>query len=330
MPRKPSSTKTPKITYQPGHRPAANDPPGHPELPRQGRHPALRHLGRWQAVDAVGLREPSLSAARERLRRVQEAGDALLAAVDAYQAATRSLDDLYRGADRRLEVSTAGEWLDLGSDLGTCVERAAEAVQTHVADLLLAASEAATEPAAVAALDAALAEVRALSVDRVLGVEVETSEARRLGKAVVDDLGGQSLSDALELVERGVQADSTIHHAALVEVEHSLLDDVHGVVMTSLHARAAAALGWSVADAQSLSLQSLRDLVRPIAPDLAADISEAVSTGRHIRRVDKAVVVEAARAQAQQARQGVTPPRDGTHVVDAATAATEATEGDAS
>jgi hypothetical protein len=52
----------------------------------------------------------------------------------------------------------------------------------------------------------------------------------------------------------------------------------------TLHERIAQALGWTVEQAQSFSLPALRDLVRPISPKLAAEISETISSGRHIRR----------------------------------------------
>jgi hypothetical protein len=57
----------------------------------------------------------------------------------------------------------------------------------------------------------------------------------------------------------------------------------------TLHERIAAALGWSVEDAQSFSLSALREVVRPVSADLAAEISEVVERGEHIlvRQVPK-------------------------------------------
>ncbi len=52
----------------------------------------------------------------------------------------------------------------------------------------------------------------------------------------------------------------------------------------SLHERAAEALGWSMKDVQSVSLQSLRDLVRPVDRRLADDITLVVASGGHITR----------------------------------------------
>jgi len=49
-----------------------------------------------------------------------------------------------------------------------------------------------------------------------------------------------------------------------------------------LHARIAAALGWPMRDVQSVSLQSLRDLVRPVSAKLADEISRVVQAGSHI------------------------------------------------
>jgi hypothetical protein len=51
----------------------------------------------------------------------------------------------------------------------------------------------------------------------------------------------------------------------------------------SLHARAAKALGWSESDVRSVSLQSLRDLVRPVDPKLAADIGDAIASRSYYR-----------------------------------------------
>lgn len=50
----------------------------------------------------------------------------------------------------------------------------------------------------------------------------------------------------------------------------------------SLHERIASALGWTVEQTQSFSLQALRDLVRPVSPKLAAEISEQIQTGAYI------------------------------------------------
>ena len=50
----------------------------------------------------------------------------------------------------------------------------------------------------------------------------------------------------------------------------------------SLHARIAAALGWSEKDAQSFSLLTLRELLREKHPKLAAEITETVRSGRNI------------------------------------------------
>lgn len=50
----------------------------------------------------------------------------------------------------------------------------------------------------------------------------------------------------------------------------------------SLHERAARALGWSVADAQSMSLAALRDVVRPVNSALAEEMSRKIQSGGHI------------------------------------------------
>ena len=51
-----------------------------------------------------------------------------------------------------------------------------------------------------------------------------------------------------------------------------------------LHARIAKALGWSAADTQRFSLHALRDLVRPVDSQLAADITAHISSGRVVTR----------------------------------------------
>lgn len=47
----------------------------------------------------------------------------------------------------------------------------------------------------------------------------------------------------------------------------------------SLHERIAAALGWTVKDAQSLSLASLREMVRPVSPKLTHELTVAIEGG---------------------------------------------------
>ena len=52
--------------------------------------------------------------------------------------------------------------------------------------------------------------------------------------------------------------------------------------MSDLHDRVASALGWTPTEARSLSMQSLRDLVRPVNPDLANELSLAIQSGAYI------------------------------------------------
>ena len=52
----------------------------------------------------------------------------------------------------------------------------------------------------------------------------------------------------------------------------------------SLHARIAAALGWTEEQAKGFSLQALRDLVRPVSPKLANELTEAIQGGGYISR----------------------------------------------
>lgn len=53
--------------------------------------------------------------------------------------------------------------------------------------------------------------------------------------------------------------------------------------MSDLHERIATALGWSTRDVQSLSMQSLRDLVRPVDPDLARELDYVIQSGAYVR-----------------------------------------------
>lgn len=53
--------------------------------------------------------------------------------------------------------------------------------------------------------------------------------------------------------------------------------------MSNLHDRVARVLGWSSSDVQSLSMQSLRDLVRPVDPDLTRELDLVIQSGAYIR-----------------------------------------------
>lgn len=53
--------------------------------------------------------------------------------------------------------------------------------------------------------------------------------------------------------------------------------------MSDLHERVAKALGWSVRDAQSLSMQALRELVRPVDANLARELDHLIRSGAYIR-----------------------------------------------
>jgi hypothetical protein len=59
--------------------------------------------------------------------------------------------------------------------------------------------------------------------------------------------------------------------------------ETHGQIRP-LHDRISEALGWSARSAQSFSLQALRDLVRPVSPSLADEITEAIRSGSYITR----------------------------------------------
>lgn len=53
--------------------------------------------------------------------------------------------------------------------------------------------------------------------------------------------------------------------------------------MSSLHERAAAVLGWTVAQTQSMSLAALRENVRAVDVGLANEITDIISRGDHVR-----------------------------------------------
>ena len=52
----------------------------------------------------------------------------------------------------------------------------------------------------------------------------------------------------------------------------------------ALHTRIAAVLGWTVAETQSMSMASLRELVRPVSAKLAHEITEHIRTGVVVKR----------------------------------------------
>lgn len=51
--------------------------------------------------------------------------------------------------------------------------------------------------------------------------------------------------------------------------------------MSDLHDRIAKVLGWSTADVQSTSMQSLRELVRPHDPELAREMDYVIQSGAY-------------------------------------------------
>lgn len=54
--------------------------------------------------------------------------------------------------------------------------------------------------------------------------------------------------------------------------------------MNNLHERIAKALGWDVADVRTFSMHALREVVRPVSKDLAAEISEHIRSGDVLTR----------------------------------------------
>lgn len=53
-----------------------------------------------------------------------------------------------------------------------------------------------------------------------------------------------------------------------------------------MHERIAKVLGWSVQDVKSFSLQALREMVAPVNPKLAAEITQAIQSGSYIKMTD--------------------------------------------
>ena len=52
-------------------------------------------------------------------------------------------------------------------------------------------------------------------------------------------------------------------------------------LVNDLYDRAARALGWKPADARTVSMRTLRDLVRPVDPDLAQEMTLAIQSGAY-------------------------------------------------
>ena len=52
--------------------------------------------------------------------------------------------------------------------------------------------------------------------------------------------------------------------------------------MSDLYDRAARALGWNPTDVHAVSMQTLRDLVRPVDPDLAQEIGLLIQSGVYV------------------------------------------------
>lgn len=59
--------------------------------------------------------------------------------------------------------------------------------------------------------------------------------------------------------------------------------------MNDLYDRAARALGWKPADARTVSMHTLRDLVRPVDPDLAQEMTLAIQSGAYLKAPKKKI-----------------------------------------
>ncbi len=70
-----------------------------------------------------------------------------------------------------------------------------------------------------------------------------------------------------------------------------MADHVDGISVSDLHDRIAKVLGWSTRDAQSLSMASLRELVRPVDPNLARELDYVIQSGEYVRGVPGSVCV---------------------------------------
>lgn len=51
-----------------------------------------------------------------------------------------------------------------------------------------------------------------------------------------------------------------------------------------LYERIAEALGWTLPQVQSMSAQSLRELVRPVNANLAAELTHSIASGAYVAR----------------------------------------------
>jgi len=52
--------------------------------------------------------------------------------------------------------------------------------------------------------------------------------------------------------------------------------------MSDLRGRIAKTLGWKVEDTHGFSFQSLRELVRPVSPELANEVNAVIRDGSYI------------------------------------------------
>lgn len=57
-----------------------------------------------------------------------------------------------------------------------------------------------------------------------------------------------------------------------------------GLRSTDLRNRVAAALGWNPDHARSFSFPALRELVRPVSPELAKELDTVIRTGSYITK----------------------------------------------
>lgn len=79
--------------------------------------------------------------------------------------------------------------------------------------------------------------------------------------------------------------------------------------MSDLHERIAKVLGWTPSDVRSLSMQSLRDLVRPVDPSLARELDYTIQSGAYARgEPARRSQGRSARARSSHATKRALPP----------------------
>lgn len=109
-------------------------------------------------------------------------------------------------------------------------------------------------------------------------VEAHQGDGRDIAQAVED-------SFAMLFADDNPHYDATRFRAACRPAPASppIRRTASGLFDDGLHKRIATVLKWPLRDVQSMSLASLRDLVRPVDAALAADIARVIHGGQYLK-----------------------------------------------